>query len=101
MRKTILALGLTTAMFALPALAQNNAATGNVAPKSGAAAAATNYECTDVSMKELRAEGDKMPDAGKKAMFMKEYQMAGDSMTGNDKEGCANHMRNLTNMLSQ
>jgi hypothetical protein len=100
MRKALFSLSLAASLLAIPALAQNNAASGNVAPKSGAAAAATNYVCTDTSMKELRAEGDKMKDASKKAMFMKEMDLAGASM-GKDDAGCADHMKNLTNMLSQ
>jgi hypothetical protein len=100
MRNAILGLGVAALLFAAPALAQNNAATGNVAPKSGAAAAATNNVCTDTSMKELRAEGGKMADASKKAMFMKEMDMADASMA-KDAAGCSDHMKNLTNMLSQ
>jgi hypothetical protein len=100
MRRALLGLGLAASILAIPALAQNNKATGNVAPKSGAAAAATNYTCTDASMKELRAEGDKMADASKKAMFMKEMDMADASMA-KDAAGCSDHMKNLTNMLSQ
>jgi hypothetical protein len=100
MRNAILGLGLAASLFVIPALGQTNKATGNVAPKSGAAAAATNYDCTDTSMKELRAEGGKMGDASKKAMFMKEMDMADASM-GKDAAGCSDHMKNLTNMLSQ
>jgi hypothetical protein len=105
MLKFVLAIGVATAALAfIPAQAGTVSAPStntNTAPSSGAAAAATNYECTDTSMKEIRAEGDKIVDATKKAAFLKEMQMAGDSMAGKDAAGCADHMKNLTNMYSQ
>ncbi len=104
MLKTVLAISLTAAALSwIPAQAAETvaqAATGNSAPSSGAAAAARNYQCTDSDMAEIQASGEKMTDATKKGMFMKEMQMAKDSMGKKDQQGCADHMKNLTNMFA-
>ena len=78
---------LSTAwLAAAPALAQAPAAT-------------TNMNCSEASMKTMRASMMKMTDATKKAETMKEMDMAQDMIAKKNEKGCIMQMEKAMGMM--
>ncbi len=60
---------------------------------------AQTMSCTDADMMKMQGSMDKMTDATKKEMGMKEMAMAKESMAKKDEVGCMTHMKNMESMM--